>query len=65
MGNILNFNVIFLVLLLLVPGLISQSVFNGLILRGKDKQLDIHLCFLHFSSRFSFILSPNCFVCWC
>lgn len=47
MGSIIKPEVIFVILLMVVPGLLSQSVINGLILRGKDKQLDVYQCFLH------------------
>lgn len=45
MGNLFKPDVIFLVLLLVLPGVISQSIFNTLVSRGKDRNIETNEIF--------------------
>lgn len=45
--NLLKPDVIYLILLLVVPGLISQSVFNAMVAKGKNRQLDLYQSIAH------------------
>jgi len=47
MNNFLKPDFLYLVLLLVMPGLLSQTTFNSLVARGKDKQVDIYQSILH------------------
>lgn len=47
MSNLLKPDLVFIVILLVLPGLITQSVFNSLVARGRDKQVDIYQYILH------------------
>jgi hypothetical protein len=55
--NLLKPEIIYLVLVLVVPGLISQSVFNAMVARGKDRQLDLYLSITHSAVIFTCVYS--------
>jgi len=55
--NLLKPEIIYLILVLVVPGLISQSVFNAMVARGKDRQLDLYLSITHSAVIFTCVYS--------
>lgn len=50
-------DVIYLILILVVPGLISQSVFNAMVAKGKNRQTDLYASILHSVVVYVFIYS--------
>lgn len=45
--NMIKPELVFIILLLVIPGFISQSIFNSLVERGKEKHVDVYQYVLH------------------
>lgn len=45
--NLTKSELVFIAIVLVIPGFISQAVFNSLVARGKERQLDIYQSVIH------------------